>query len=177
MFKVLQTTTAEKSCTITALYENFYITIMGHDQNADINYIKIKTLQLMRQYLINEDLVSKLKALINAGKVNVVIECHEKHGIINKLDNLQQVPSMEQERERRKRDCYYDVAYKGISAITDRSYENQVLIPSEYELSEKDIHHMIWEKFELQNIKLVIREIQKEEFDLIKEDIFLISDY
>ena len=73
--------------------------------------------------------------------------------------------------------CFYDVCYKGTSPITDVEYTNQVLIPSDFQLLEEEIKQMIWEKFQLTSISLVIREIQKEEFDIIREDVYLLDEY
>lgn len=175
MFKVIQTTTAENSCTITAISSNYYITAMGYEENSNIDYIKLKTLEFMK-YLISEDLLTKVKALLGSTKVNVVIQCHEKNGIINKLNNLEKM-DQKTENKRNPRKCFYDVCYKGTSPITDVEYTNQVLIPSDFQLIEEEIKQMIWEKFQLTSISLVIREIQKEEFDIIKEDVYLLDEY
>ena len=177
MFKVIHTTTTEKSCAITALFENFYITAVNinTDTQTHINHIEKNTLEIMKKFIISENLLSKVKALLKAGQVNVVIQCHEKHGILNKLNHLQEL-TMEK-REKRKRESFYDVCYTGVSPVTDVEYTNQVLIASDYQLDEKDIKEKVWQKFQLSNIRIVIREIQKEEFNLIKEDIHLLSDY
>ena len=133
----------------------------------------------MKKYIIKEDLLTKAIALLKIGKAsNVVIEFNEVGGIISQLENLpEQKVCVSPCKARKKGNHYYDVAYTGISPVTDEPYTNQVLIVEPYELTEKEIVQLIWEKFALADIKTTIRPIQKEEFDLIKEDINLLSQY
>jgi NACalpha-BTF3-like transcription factor len=177
--KVLNVQTTKTSCTITARFS--FGTLIGTytDNNAHISFIKIKTLQIMKKYIIQEDLLSKVKALLKVGKEkNIVIEFNEVGSIMNKLDNLQEQRVCHAPcKAKPKGKYFYDVSYTGVSPITDQPYHNQVLIFSEHRLFQKDVEYKVMETFQLTNIKVFVKEIQEEEFELIKEDISLLSEY
>lgn len=125
----------------------------------------------MKKYIINQDTLTKVKALLKVGKKNVVIEYNELNDIISKLESLEEV------KETKKKKFYYDVYFTGVSPVTDILHEKNVLITSKEELSMDQIEQMIWKKFKYVRVSANIETISKEQFEYLKNEIPLITEY
>jgi len=126
---------------------------------------------IMKKYIINQDTLTKVKALLKVGKKNVVIEYNELNDIISKLESLEEV------KETKKKKFYYDVYFTGVSPVTDILHEKNVLITSKEELSMDQIEQMIWKKFKYVRVSANIETISKEQFEYLKNEIPLITEY
>jgi len=125
----------------------------------------------MKKYIINQDTLTKVKALLKVGKKNVVIEYNELNDIISKLESLEEV------KETKKKKFYYDVYFRGVSPVTDILHGKNVLITSKEELSMDQIEQMIWKKFKYVRVSPNIETISKDQFDYLKNEIPLITEY
>ena len=119
----------------------------------------------MKKYIIKQDLLTKVKALIKVGKSkNVVIEYNELSGIIQQLEKLPEYTS------RKKRNYFYDVYFTGVHPVTDVLHEKNILIQSKDFLSEDQIEQLIWKKFKYVRISANFNEIYSDEFEQLKEE-------
>ncbi len=120
---------------------------------------------LMKKYIIQEDLLTKVKALLKVGKSkNVVIEYNELSGIIKQLQNLPE------HNTRKKKTYFFDVYFNGVNPITDVLHEKSILIESKHLLSEDQIEQLIWKNFQLVHISVQYGEIYSDEFQQLKEE-------
>jgi len=125
---------------------------------------------IMKKYIIAQDVLTKVKALLKVKK-NVVIEYNELNGIISKLEKLEEV------KEAKKKRFYYDVYFTGVSPVTDVLHEKNVLITSKEDLSMDQIEQMIWKKFKYIRVSANIETISKDQFEYLKNEIPLITEY
>ncbi len=126
---------------------------------------------LMKKYIIQEDLLTKVKALLKVGKSkNVVIEYNELSGIIKQLQNLPE------HNTRKKKTYFFDVYFTGVHPVTDVLHEKNVLIQSKEFLSEDQIEQMIWKKFKFVRISANYNEIYSDEFQQLKEEFPVIKE-
>jgi hypothetical protein len=121
----------------------------------------------MKRYIIKEDLLNKVKALLKVSKIkNVVVEYNEVAGVLEQLEQLSEA------RNKKKTNSYYfDVFFNGVSPVNETLYEKQFLFSSRSFLSTEEIEEIISHKFNYVKVSAKVREIKKEEFQLLKEDV------
>ena len=161
-----------KDCVITVLYNSLYFTVIYKtDKDCAITFLKFKALEQMKKYIIREDVLSKVKALLKIGKEkNVIIEFNESGSIISALDNLEEfTPCLKKCNE-----TFYNVFFTGIDPINEILHEGQTLIRSELGLSVIQINTKISLKYNIVRVNSEFKTIQKEEFDILKEEIEVI---
>ena len=119
----------------------------------------------MKKYIIHEDTLSKVKALLKVGKVkNVVIEYKELNNVLKALESLEETKG-----GRPKKKFYYDIYFTGVSPVTDILHEKNVLIMSKLELSMDQVEQMIWQKFKYVRISAKIDTITKGQFQYLNQ--------
>jgi hypothetical protein len=121
----------------------------------------------MKRYIIKEDLLNKVKALLKVSEIkNVVVEYNEVAGVLEQLEQLSEA------RNKKKTNSYYfDVFFNGVSPVNETLYEKQFLFSSRSFLSTEEIEEIISHKFNYVKVSAKVREIKKEEFQLLKEDV------
>ena len=170
--KVLNVLTTQTSCTITARFP--FGTLIGTytDNNAHKSYIKIRTIQIMKQ--ISEELIQKTIGLLKP-KVNSVNECHEKTLVLNQLENLEDVKECNLSCINQK--YFYHVGYWGISTHTDERLANEIILSSEHPFTNKDIEQELEDSQPLDEVHFEVRKIQREEYLLLKDNgVMLLED-
>lgn len=115
----------------------------------------------MKKYIINEALVEKIKALIGSATINVVMGCNEKNIVLNELDQLK-----EYNTEDKPSKHFYHVYYD-----TFNNFHDEILIESQKVLSFKEVVSEIEAETEQTVTSTALKEIFKEEYDLLRKDI------
>ena len=124
----------------------------------------------MKRYIIKEDLLNKVKALLKVSEVKNLNwdDCPKKEitGVLEQLDQLSEA------RNKKKTNSYYfDVFFNGVSPVNETLYEKQFLFSSRSFLTTEEIEEIISHKFNYVKVSAKVREIKKEEFQLLKEDV------
>ena len=124
----------------------------------------------MKRYIIKEDLLNKVKALLKVSEIKNVSwdDCPKQEitGVLEQLDQLSEA------RNKKKTNSYYfDVFFNGVSPVNETLYEKQFLFSSRSFLSTEEIEEIISHKFNYIKVSAKVREIKKEEFQLLKEDV------
>jgi len=124
----------------------------------------------MKRYIIKQDLLNEVKALLKVSEVKNLNwdDCPKKEitGVLEQLDQLSEA------RNKKKTNSYYfDVFFNGVSPVNETLYEKQFLFSSRSFLSTEEIEEIISHKFNYVKVSAKVREIKKEEFQLLKEDV------
>ncbi len=165
MCKVLNVVTTETSCTITARFSFGTLTGTYTNNKAHISFIKIRTLQIMKQ--ISETLIEKVQGLLKP-KVNSINECHEKIFVLNELEKLEDVKECNLSCINKR--YFYHVGYWGISTHTDERLANEIILASERPFTNKDIEQELEDSQPLDEVHFEVRKIQREEYLLLKDE-------